>query len=258
MAARTSSTLSTTSSPTGMFTFNGQTTGDGLADLLIGRFSALTDGNVISDYLRQTVMAAYVQDAFHATPHFSINIGVRWEPSVPAYDKYGRGNQFSWPLFTQGWHSPAYPGTPAGPGLLDGFGARSLRQSVHGIPLGDFLAPARPGLGSQRRWQADHSRVVQLQSRYHHAVLSRALDHQFAVCLFDHAYQRPVLQPVRELRQPPNWQDRRSVPRQRGLPGARGLRHHSGEPAGHWRDAVEPQLPAADCQQLGDQSQLHG
>jgi hypothetical protein len=98
----------------GMFTFNGSTTGDGLADLLIGRFSAFTDGNVISDYLRQTVIAAYVQDAFHVTPHFSINIGVRWEPSQPAYDKYGRGNQFSWPLFTQGWHSPAYPLTPAG------------------------------------------------------------------------------------------------------------------------------------------------
>jgi hypothetical protein len=98
----------------GMFVFNGQTTGDGLADLLIGRFSSLTDGNVISDYLRMTVMAAYLQDAIHVTPHFSVNIGVRWEPWVPEYDKYGRGNSFSWPLFTQGWHSPAYPLTPAG------------------------------------------------------------------------------------------------------------------------------------------------
>jgi hypothetical protein len=98
----------------GQFAFSGATSGDGLADLLIGRFSTLTDGNVISDYLRQTVMAMYAQDAIHATPHFSINIGLRWEPSVPSYDKYGRGNEFSWPLFTQGWHSPAYPNTPAG------------------------------------------------------------------------------------------------------------------------------------------------
>ncbi|HMC61133.1 MAG TPA: carboxypeptidase regulatory-like domain-containing protein, partial [Candidatus Solibacter sp.] len=45
----------------GQFTFGGATSGDGLADLLIGRFSGLTDGNVISDYLRQTVVAAYVQ-----------------------------------------------------------------------------------------------------------------------------------------------------------------------------------------------------
>ena len=98
----------------GQFTFNGGTSGDGLADLLIGRFSNLTDGNVISDYLRQTVIAAYAQDSFKATPHFSVNIGVRWEPSVPSYDKYGRGNQFSWPLFLQNWHSSVYPNAPAG------------------------------------------------------------------------------------------------------------------------------------------------
>jgi Carboxypeptidase regulatory-like domain len=98
----------------GQFTFGGATSGDGLADLLIGRFSGLTDGNVISDYLRQTVMAAYVQDAIRPTSHLTINIGVRWEPSVPAYDKQGRGNQFSYPLFTQGWHSSVYPTAPAG------------------------------------------------------------------------------------------------------------------------------------------------
>ena len=100
----------------GQFTFNGQTSGDGLADLLLGRFSNLTDGNVISDYLRQNVIAAYVQDAYKPTSRFSVNFGVRWEPSVPSYDKYGRGNQFSWPLFLQGWHTadPRYPNAPAG------------------------------------------------------------------------------------------------------------------------------------------------
>ncbi len=101
----------------GQFTFNGGISGDGLADLLIGRFDGspgLTDGNVISDYLRQTVIAAYVQDSFHVSPRFSINYGVRWEPSVPSYDKYGRGNQFSWPLFLQNWHSSEYPTAPAG------------------------------------------------------------------------------------------------------------------------------------------------
>ncbi|MCU1236538.1 MAG: hypothetical protein JWP63_4505 [Candidatus Solibacter sp.] len=98
----------------GQFTFNGSTSGDGLADLLIGRFSNLTDGNVISDYLRQTVIAAYVQDSFHVKRNLTLNLGVRWEPSTPSYDKYGRGNQFSWPLFLQGWHSSVYPQAPAG------------------------------------------------------------------------------------------------------------------------------------------------
>ncbi len=98
----------------GQFTFNGSFTGDGLADLLTGQYSGLTDGNVISDYLRQTVIAAYAQDAFHIAPRFTINYGVRWEPSVPSYDKYGRGNQFSWPLFLENWHSSEYPTAPAG------------------------------------------------------------------------------------------------------------------------------------------------
>ncbi|MGP8248212.1 MAG: carboxypeptidase regulatory-like domain-containing protein [Bryobacteraceae bacterium] len=98
----------------GQFTFNGGTTGDGLADLLVGRFSGLTKSNIISDYLRQTVFAAYVQDAFHATPHLTVNYGIRWEPSGFPYDKQNRGEQFSWPLFLQGWHSPSYPNAPAG------------------------------------------------------------------------------------------------------------------------------------------------
>jgi len=100
----------------GQFTFNGTYTGDGLADLLTGQFSGLTDGNVISDYLRQNVIAAYAQDSIHLTRNFNVNIGVRWEPSLPAYDKYGRGNQFSWPLFDQGFHTAdsRYPTAPAG------------------------------------------------------------------------------------------------------------------------------------------------
>ncbi len=98
----------------GQFTFNGGTTGDGMADLLIGRFSGLTDGKVISDYLRLTVIAGYAQDSFHVTPRLTVNYGVRWEPAVPSYDKYGRGNQFNWSLFEQGWHSSVYPTAPAG------------------------------------------------------------------------------------------------------------------------------------------------
>ena len=44
----------------------------------------------------------------------TLNFGLRWEPSVPAYDKYGRGDQFSWPLFLQNFHSSVYPNARAG------------------------------------------------------------------------------------------------------------------------------------------------
>jgi len=83
-AARTSSFRQQTAGETGSSQFNGGTSGDGMADLLLGRFSGLTDGEVISDYIRLTAIAAYAQDAFHVTPRLTINYGVRWEPEVPA------------------------------------------------------------------------------------------------------------------------------------------------------------------------------
>jgi hypothetical protein len=98
----------------GQITFNGNTTGDALADLMIGRMSQFVDGNALSDYIRQTVFAFYAQDTFRATPHLTINLGFRWEPSLPAYDKYGRGNQFNAALFAAGYHSTKYPNAPAG------------------------------------------------------------------------------------------------------------------------------------------------
>ena len=148
----------------GMFIFNGQTTGDGLADLLIGRFSQLTDGNVISDYLRQTVIAGYVQDAIHVTPHFSVNIGVRWEPSVPAYDKYGRGNQFNWNLFSQNWHSPAYPLTPAG--LV--FSSDKAQDPYGNAFTASHWATFSPRLGLVWDPKGDGKQTVRASFNYNH------------------------------------------------------------------------------------------
>ena len=41
--------------------------------------------------MRQTVFAAYAQDTFRVTKGLTVNFGIRWEPSLRAYDKYGRG-----------------------------------------------------------------------------------------------------------------------------------------------------------------------
>jgi hypothetical protein len=100
----------------GQITFNGNTTGDALADLLIGRMSTFVDGNALSDYLRQRVFALYAQDTYRVSPRFTLNLGVRWEPYLPSYDKYSRGNQFSLPAFLAGQHTtdPRYPNAPAG------------------------------------------------------------------------------------------------------------------------------------------------
>jgi hypothetical protein len=46
--------------------------------------------------------------------HLTVNFGLRWEPAVPSYDKYSRGNQFNKALFDANWHSSVYPNAPAG------------------------------------------------------------------------------------------------------------------------------------------------
>lgn len=106
----------------GQITFSGSTvaanhsTGDSLADLLLGHMSNFTQGNALSDYMRQTVFAAYIQDNYRATSHLTFNVGLRWEPELPAYDKQDRGNQFSLPAYLAGTKTidPRYPNAPAG------------------------------------------------------------------------------------------------------------------------------------------------
>jgi len=102
----------------GQWTFSAGSTsgysGDNLADLLLGHMSGWNQGNALSDYMRQTVFAAYVQDTWRATEHLTINLGARWEPLLPAVDKQCRGNQFSLPEFLAGYHSTQYPAAPAG------------------------------------------------------------------------------------------------------------------------------------------------
>jgi hypothetical protein len=102
----------------GQWTFSGGSTsgysGDNLADLLLGHMSSWNQGNALSDYMRQTVFAAYVQDTWRATEHLTINIGARWEPLQPAVDKQCRGNQFNLAAYIAGVHSTQYPNGPAG------------------------------------------------------------------------------------------------------------------------------------------------
>jgi hypothetical protein len=101
----------------GQWSFTGSSTvntGDSLADLELGKLAGLTDGNALSDYMRQKVFAGYAQDTYRANAHLTITAGVRWEPYKPAIDKQCRGNQFSLPEFLAGYHSTEYPNAPAG------------------------------------------------------------------------------------------------------------------------------------------------
>jgi hypothetical protein len=130
----------------GQWTFSGGTTtgysGDNLADLLLGHMSGWNQGNALSDYMRQTVFALYAQDAWRVTKNLTVNLGLRWEPSLPAIDKQCRGNQFNLQDYIAGVHSSQYPNAPAG--LL--FGHDS--QNANGCTFADkHWATASPRVG---------------------------------------------------------------------------------------------------------------
>ena len=102
----------------GQFTFSGGSTtgysGDNLADLELGHLSTWDQGNALSDYIRQVVVGVYIQDSWRATSHLTLNLGARWEPDLPSYDKQCRGNQFNLADYIAGVHSTEYPNAPAG------------------------------------------------------------------------------------------------------------------------------------------------
>ena len=59
----------------GNWSFNGQYTGDGTADFLLG-----------------WLHAAYLQDACKISPKLTVNLGIRYEVGLPFYD-----TQTAWP-----------------------------------------------------------------------------------------------------------------------------------------------------------------
>jgi len=104
----------------GDFNFNGAETGSDFADFLIG---APNEFNQCSQQLldsRTRYGGAYVQDTYKVRPNLTLNLGLRWEVSMPWYDTQGKietivpglqSTQFrTAPL---GWVVPGDPGIPS-------------------------------------------------------------------------------------------------------------------------------------------------
>lgn len=63
----------------GNFTFNGQFTGVGAADFLIGQFSSFAQISSLSARLHQTLPSFYVQDDVKVSPRLTLSVGLRWD-----------------------------------------------------------------------------------------------------------------------------------------------------------------------------------
>jgi hypothetical protein len=93
----------------GNFTFNGQLSGDGLADFLMGRASTFVQGGGEFKDLKGTRWGFFAQDNWRVNQALTLNLGVRWDPYFPYYDREGRVV-----CFEPGAKSQRYPNAPAG------------------------------------------------------------------------------------------------------------------------------------------------
>ncbi|HUJ23713.1 MAG TPA: TonB-dependent receptor [Bryobacteraceae bacterium] len=123
-------------SPNGVFTFDGTVTGVDFADYLLGAPTSNNGFNQCSMQLldsRTRYGGAYGQDSWKVKPNFTLNIGLRWEVSMPWYDTQGKieglvpglqSTQF--PTAPRGWVVPGDPGIPStiAPTHYDNFAPR--------------------------------------------------------------------------------------------------------------------------------------
>jgi hypothetical protein len=111
----------------GTISFNGQFTGLGLADFLLGDISSISQNAPDGMAFRQNYAGVFAQDNFKVSKALNIHFGVRWEPFLPEVDQFGRGSYFSQAAFLSGAKTSAYTNAPPGlffkgdPGIPDGY-----------------------------------------------------------------------------------------------------------------------------------------
>jgi hypothetical protein len=99
---------------TGAFTFGGTASGLPMADFLLGVSPTVAQGNIYGFTLRQNYFGLYAQDSWKVNRKFTVTYGVRYEPYLPVYSKYGQFMHFDPAQFAAGVKSQVYVNAPAG------------------------------------------------------------------------------------------------------------------------------------------------
>ena len=142
------------------FTFNGQTTGLGLADFLLGRASRLRIGAPIEQHNRSKYFNMYYSDTWRMTQNLTLNYGVRWEPFFPQVNTDGTSIHYSEADMLAGVQTARFINAPPGlsfdgdPGFPDGQGQNnqwknfSPRVGLAWDVAGDGRTSVRASLGT--------------------------------------------------------------------------------------------------------------
>jgi hypothetical protein len=105
----------------GNFSFSGQVTGNGLADLMLGQVATFNQSAGKFKRTRGREFSVFAQDHFRATNTLSLDLGVRWDPFLPYHDELGQVTGYQ-----AGFQSQRFPNAPLGaifpgdPGFPDG------------------------------------------------------------------------------------------------------------------------------------------
>jgi hypothetical protein len=126
----------------GQYTFNGNATGNSLADFLLG-FASSYDQTAIQDaeHTAANTFALYALDDWKVTPRLTLNLGIRWEGLPHAYDVDGRLSNFQPELYNFAkaaqFNADGQTLNTAGPGFqtVSGIKLSSIPFYLNGIAL---------------------------------------------------------------------------------------------------------------------------